>query len=64
MYIILLLLYICKQGGGRHFWRFNYTVTDMKVGWILMHPGRLTHYFEDFKVTSGTRYDIVSFIYS
>ncbi|XP_073976673.1 procollagen lysyl hydroxylase [Rhodnius prolixus] len=49
-------------GGGCHFIRYNCSVTDTKVGWTLMHPGRLTHYHEGLRVTSGTRYIMISFV--
>ncbi|KAK9501159.1 hypothetical protein O3M35_002249 [Rhynocoris fuscipes] len=49
-------------GGGCHFLRYNCSVTDTKVGWTLMHPGRLTHYHEGLRVTSGTRYIMISFV--
>lgn len=50
------------EGGGCRFIRYNCSVTDTKVGWLLMHPGRLTHYHEGLRVTNGTRYIMVSFI--
>ncbi|KOB52171.1 putative procollagen-lysine,2-oxoglutarate 5-dioxygenase, partial [Operophtera brumata] len=31
-------------------------------GWLLMHPGRLTHFHEGLKVTKGTRYIMISFV--
>lgn len=50
------------EGGGANFIRQNCSVTDTKVGWALMHPGRLTHYHEGLPTTKGTRYILVSFI--
>ncbi|KAI1283094.1 Multifunctional procollagen lysine hydroxylase and glycosyltransferase LH3 [Halotydeus destructor] len=50
------------QGGGCRFIRYNCSVTDMRVGWSLIHPGRLTHYHEGLRVTSGTRYIMISFV--
>uniref|UniRef100_A0A2P2I196 procollagen-lysine 5-dioxygenase n=3 Tax=Hirondellea gigas TaxID=1518452 RepID=A0A2P2I196_9CRUS len=50
------------QGGGCRFVRYNCSVTDTKVGWMLMHPGRLTHLHEGLYVTEGTRYIVVTFI--
>lgn len=50
------------QGGGCHFLRYKCKVTNMKVGWMLMHPGRLTHYHEGLEVTNGTRYIMISFV--
>uniref|UniRef100_A0A146LKA1 procollagen-lysine 5-dioxygenase n=1 Tax=Lygus hesperus TaxID=30085 RepID=A0A146LKA1_LYGHE len=49
-------------GGGCRFIRYNCSVTDTKLGWLLMHPGRLTHYHEGLKVTNGTRYIMISFV--
>lgn len=50
------------EGGGCRFIRYNCSVRDTKRGWLLMHPGRLTHYHEGLLVTKGTRYIMVSFI--
>nr|XP_050853381.1 procollagen-lysine,2-oxoglutarate 5-dioxygenase [Vespula vulgaris] len=50
------------EGGGCRFIRYNCSVTDTKPGWMLMHPGRLTHYHEGLKVTKGTRYIMISFV--
>ncbi|KAG0724117.1 Procollagen-lysine,2-oxoglutarate 5-dioxygenase 3 [Chionoecetes opilio] len=50
------------QGGGCRFVRYNCSVTDSRVGWVLMHPGRLTHLHEGLPTTHGTRYIIVSFV--
>lgn len=50
------------EGGGCNFLRYNCSVTATKKGWMLMHPGRLTHYHEGLKVTSGTRYIMISFV--
>ncbi|XP_014366500.2 procollagen-lysine,2-oxoglutarate 5-dioxygenase isoform X1 [Papilio machaon] len=49
-------------GGGCHFLRYNCSVRDTRLGWLLMHPGRLTHYHEGLPVTSGTRYIMISFV--
>lgn len=49
-------------GGGCHFIRYNCSVRDTKQGWMLMHPGRLTHFHEGLKVTNGTRYIMISFV--
>ncbi|KAK3872939.1 hypothetical protein Pcinc_022023 [Petrolisthes cinctipes] len=54
--------HIDYEGGGAHFIRYNCSVVDTKVGWALMHPGRLTHYHEGLRTTNGTRYIMVSFI--
>ncbi|EEB15965.1 Procollagen-lysine,2-oxoglutarate 5-dioxygenase 3 precursor, putative [Pediculus humanus corporis] len=50
------------EGGGCRFLRYNCSVTDTRLGWLLMHPGRLTHYHEGLLVTKGTRYIMVSFV--
>ncbi|KAG0432622.1 hypothetical protein HPB47_020672 [Ixodes persulcatus] len=50
------------EGGGCNFLRYNCSVVDLKQGWSLMHPGRLTHYHEGLPVTKGTRYIMVSFV--
>ncbi|XP_046593466.1 procollagen-lysine,2-oxoglutarate 5-dioxygenase isoform X1 [Neodiprion lecontei] len=50
------------EGGGCRFIRYNCSVTDTKPGWMLMHPGRLTHYHEGLLVTKGTRYIMISFV--
>lgn len=50
------------NGGGCRFLRYDCSVVDTKPGWLLMHPGRLTHYHEGLKVTNGTRYIMISFL--
>lgn len=50
------------EGGGCKFTRYNCSVTDTKKGWMLMHPGRLTHQHEGLHTTKGTRYILVTFI--
>ncbi|KAH3821107.1 procollagen-lysine,2-oxoglutarate 5-dioxygenase 1-like isoform X1 [Dreissena polymorpha] len=50
------------QGGGCRFIRYNCSVTDTRKGWMMMHPGRLTHYHEGLPTTQGTRYIFVSFV--
>lgn len=54
--------HIDYEGGGCRFLRYNCAVTNMKLGWMLMHPGRLTHFHEGLLVTKGTRYIMVSFV--
>lgn len=54
--------HIDYEGGGAHFLRYNCSVINTRVGWALMHPGRLTHYHEGLQTTKGTRYIMVSFI--
>lgn len=50
------------QGGGCRFIRYDCSVTETKLGWLLMHPGRLTHFHEGLPVTNGTRYIMISFV--
>ncbi|XP_022905194.2 procollagen-lysine,2-oxoglutarate 5-dioxygenase isoform X2 [Onthophagus taurus] len=50
------------EGGGCRFIRYNCSVVDTKPGWMLMHPGRLTHYHEGLLVTKGTRYIMIAFV--
>ncbi|XP_014283346.1 procollagen-lysine,2-oxoglutarate 5-dioxygenase isoform X1 [Halyomorpha halys] len=50
------------EGGGCRFIRYNCSITDTKVGWLLLHPGRLTHFHEGLLVSKGTRYIMVSFV--
>ncbi|XP_063409563.1 procollagen-lysine,2-oxoglutarate 5-dioxygenase 1-like [Mytilus trossulus] len=49
-------------GGGSRFIRYNCSVVNTRKGWMIMHPGKLTHYHEGLYTTSGTRYILVSFI--
>tara|TARA_Y100000592_G_scaffold77262_1_gene121134 strand:+ start:716 stop:2305 length:1590 start_codon:yes stop_codon:yes gene_type:complete len=49
------------SGGGTVF-EFQKTVVDPPVGYATIHPSRLTHRHGGRKVTSGTRYIIVTFI--
>ncbi|KRT80915.1 hypothetical protein AMK59_4922 [Oryctes borbonicus] len=50
------------EGGGCRFIRYNCSVVDTKPGWLLIHPGRLTHFHEGLLVTKGTRYIMVAFV--
>jgi procollagen-lysine,2-oxoglutarate 5-dioxygenase, invertebrate len=50
------------EGGGCRFLRYNCSVKETKMGYMLMHPGRLTHFHEGLLVTKGTRYIMISFI--
>ncbi|XP_018319536.1 procollagen-lysine,2-oxoglutarate 5-dioxygenase 3 isoform X2 [Agrilus planipennis] len=50
------------EGGGCRFIRYNCSVKATKMGWMLMHPGKLTHYHEGLLVTNGTRYIMISFV--
>ncbi|XP_071146019.1 procollagen-lysine,2-oxoglutarate 5-dioxygenase 1-like isoform X2 [Mytilus edulis] len=49
-------------GGGSRFIRYNCSVVNTRKGWMIMHPGKLTHYHEGLYTTSGTRYILVSFL--
>ena len=60
--VICTLTVSPPQGGGCRFVRYNCSVTQTRLGWTFMHPGRLTHYHEGLTVTGGTRYIMVSFI--
>ena len=42
--------------------RLNCSVPDTRKGWLLMHPGQLTHYHEGLPTVEGTRYILVSFV--
>lgn len=50
------------EGGGCRFLRYNCSITATQKGWMLMHPGRLTHYHEGLRTTKGTRYIMISFV--
>ncbi|XP_046639801.1 procollagen-lysine,2-oxoglutarate 5-dioxygenase 1-like isoform X1 [Daphnia pulicaria] len=50
------------EGGGCRFVRYNCSVLNTRKGWMLMHPGRLTHYHEGLYTTKGTRYIMISFV--
>ncbi|KAL5013601.1 hypothetical protein ScPMuIL_007871 [Solemya velum] len=50
------------EGGGCRFIRYNCSVLATRQGWMLMHPGRLTHFHEGLRVTKGTRYIMVTFV--
>jgi len=48
-------------GGGTRFIKQDTTVQGEK-GWVIIHPGRLTHYHEGISISSGKRYIFVSFV--
>jgi len=50
------------QGGGTKFLRYNCELKQSKLGWVLMHPGRVTHLHEGLRTTNGTRYIFVTFV--
>lgn len=49
------------EGGGVYFTRYNCTHVSREPGFLLMHPGRVTHNHEAHAITNGTRYVLVSF---
>ena len=55
-------LWQIKQGGGCKFNRYNCSVQATMKGWMLLHPGSLTHLHEGLRVTNGTRYIQISFV--
>lgn len=50
------------EGGGCNFLRYDCAITSLRIGWMFMHPGRLTHYHEGLTTTKGTRYIMISFV--
>ncbi|CAH8872001.1 unnamed protein product [Trichobilharzia szidati] len=50
------------QGGGVRFNRYNCSIIDTRVGWVVMSPGRVTHLHEGLPTTKGTRYIFVTFV--
>jgi len=50
------------EGGGTRFLRYNCSVHKSRLGWMLMHPGRLTHHHEGLVTTNGTRYIMIAFV--
>ncbi|KAI9587855.1 hypothetical protein GQX74_003701 [Glossina fuscipes] len=51
------------SGGGRYFIRYNCSVIDIEKGWMIMHPGRITHLYTDLPIVKGISYTAVSLIY-
>lgn len=51
------------NGGGRYFKRYNCSVINIEKGWMIMHPGRITHVYTDLPVVKGISYTAVSLIY-
>uniref|UniRef100_A0A0K2SV11 procollagen-lysine 5-dioxygenase n=1 Tax=Lepeophtheirus salmonis TaxID=72036 RepID=A0A0K2SV11_LEPSM len=50
------------EGGGCRFIRYDCSVVQNPIGWMTMHPGRLTHYHEGLETTKGTRYIMITFV--
>ena len=48
-------------GGGVEFTRYNCSTVSKTPGYVLLHPGRVTHNHKAYPITSGTRYVLVSF---
>lgn len=49
------------EGGGARFVRYDCYAPHDRVGWVIMHPGRLTHLHEGMPVLRGIRYIMVCF---
>ncbi len=48
-------------GGGVNFISKNCSFLNKTPGYLLLHPGRITHYHEALEITGGKRYVLVSF---
>lgn len=48
-------------GGGCNFLHKKVECIGNPKGYLILHPGRITHYHEAYPVKSGTRYILVSF---
>lgn len=48
-------------GGGVNFIHKKCSFLNKTPGYLLLHPGRVTHYHEAIPITSGKRYILVSF---
>lgn len=48
-------------GGGVNFIHKKCVYFNKNPGYLLLHPGRITHYHEALPITSGKRYVLVSF---
>ena len=53
----------CYEGGGVYFIRKKIIVYNKNKGWLLLHPGAVTHYHQALPITKGKRYILVSFNY-
>lgn len=49
------------EGGGTRFVKQD-VVSQGKMGYCCIHPGRITHYHEGLPITKGERYIMVSFV--
>jgi len=48
-------------GGGVNFLSRKCVIHNKNAGYLLLHPGKVTHYHEALPITSGKRYILVSF---
>ena len=48
-------------GGGVMFTRYNCSYVSKEAGYLMFHPGRVTHNHMAYPITSGVRYMLVSF---
>ncbi|VEL24891.1 unnamed protein product [Protopolystoma xenopodis] len=42
--------------------RYDCSIVKTRMGYALMHPGRVTHLHEGLITTNGTRYIFVTFV--
>lgn len=50
------------EGATIQFPRYNCSISDTKKGFLFIHPGKLTHYYEQEPVTKGTKYVAVTHV--
>ncbi|WP_271781991.1 hypothetical protein [Aquimarina algiphila] len=50
------------EGGGTFFKKCNKTISPKKKGWVIAHPGSITHLHSVKPIESGTRYNLVSYL--
>lgn len=62
VYTINIALNNDFEGGGCRFIRQNFDCINKEIGYVTIHPGRLTHYHQGLKITKGIRYILVSFV--
>ena len=61
-YTVNICLNDTYEGGEVHFIKQNYMLKKRKLGSIVIHPGRCTHYHCALPITSGNKYILVGFI--
>lgn len=49
------------EGGGCRYVYMDKKLTHTPIGYVNLHPGKLSHYHEGLPITSGKRYILVSF---